>query len=505
MTLNKKHLLFNISGLSIKQNGNYLFRFVISDKLKSLFNRFEFKKTYKQDFYILDIIKDIENIKSQYKQIKKVLLTDELSKDTKQELINKFLFDNLNKDYEISVMDINNNSTQNKIETIKDDLSNNNNILKNSAKDLLNSIGIDINSLDSNKKKNLINKIKQVQINLFNEVINLDNTPLKAKRKGVVNDITIDEPKIITINKAIEMYQKYYEDTSTTSSKNYFEKMNALEYFKTVVGSSTSVKALKKSDIDRFVYKYLQNKPKSNLPKYKTLDTEAIIKMIDNNNIKEDEKIKPNSINKYYQHINGFINYLFTDGLIDKNIAQVKISQELQNRDTLNKQDVLNIINYLKELDNKIYYQMFFVYLLTGLRSNELWQSDIIELDNILVFSVNGTKTKEAKRIIPIHNDLIDLGINKKWLDELKITFKNCRYITRKLNDEIKPFLNDKQTLYSTRHWFVTELLRNDISENIIDVLVGHSNKKNLNKSTYGRDAFTTKILKDVIKVLKLE
>ena len=110
MTLNKKHLLFNISGLSIKQNGNYLFRFVISDKLKSLFNRFEFKKTYKQDFYILDIIKDIENIKSQYKQIKKVLLTDELSKDTKQELINKFLFDNLNKDYEISVMDINNNS-----------------------------------------------------------------------------------------------------------------------------------------------------------------------------------------------------------------------------------------------------------------------------------------------------------------------------------------------------------------------------------------------------------
>ena len=40
-----------------------------------------------------------------------------------------------------------------------------------------------------------------------------------------------------------------------------------------------------------------------NLPKYKTLDTEAIIKMIDNNNIKKDEKIKPNSINKYYQHI----------------------------------------------------------------------------------------------------------------------------------------------------------------------------------------------------------
>ena len=44
MTLHKQHLISNTSGLSIKSNGNYLFRFVISSKLKSFFNRFEFKK-----------------------------------------------------------------------------------------------------------------------------------------------------------------------------------------------------------------------------------------------------------------------------------------------------------------------------------------------------------------------------------------------------------------------------------------------------------------------------
>ena len=505
MTLHKQHLISNTSGLSIKPNGNYLFRFVISDKLKSFFNRFEFKKTYKQDFYVLDIIKDVEHIKAQYKHIKKALLSNELSKDKKQELINKFLSDNLNKDYEVAVIDLNNDSIQNKISVTKNNLNNTvENVIKDTAKDLLSSIGLDINSLDKNKKKNLILKLKQVQINLFNQVIYLDNTPLKAKRKTISNDITIDEPKIISVNTAIEMYQKYYEDTASTSSKTYFEKINALEYFKAVVGSNTSVKALKKSDIDRFVHKYLQNKPKANLPKYKALDIATIIKMIDNNKIQEDEKIKPNSINKYYQHINGFINFLFTDGLIDKNIAQVKITQELQNRDTLNTQDVLNITNHLKESANKVYYKMFMVYLLTGLRSNELWQSDIIEVDNILAFNVSGTKTKEAKRVIPLHSALIDLEITKNWLDELKLTYNNCRYITRKLNDEIKPFLNDKQTLYSTRHWFVTELLRNDISDNIIDVLVGHSNQKNLNKSTYGRDAFTISILKDTVESLKI-
>jgi integrase len=504
MTLHKQHLISNTSGLSIKPNGNYLFRFVISDKLKSFFNRFEFKKTYKQDFYVLDIIKDIEHIKAQYKHIKKMLLSNELSKDKKQELINRFLADNLNKDYEFKVIDLNNDSIQNKISVTRDNLNNTEHYIKDTAKDLLSSIGLDINSLDKNKKKNLILKLKQVQIHLFNQVLYLDNTPTKAKRKTISNDITIDEPKIISVNTAIEMYQKYYEDTASTSSKTYFEKINALEYFKAVIGSQTSVKSLKKSDIDRFVYKYLQNKPKGKLPKYKDLDSKTIIKLIDNNEIKEDEKIKLNSVNKYYQHINGFINFLFTDGLIDKNIAQVKITQELQNKDTLNTQDVINITNHLKESTNQIHYQLFMVYLLTGLRSNELWQSDIIELDNILAFNVNGTKTKEAKRVIPIHSNLIDLNINKNWLDELKHTYNNCRYITRKLNDEIKPFLNDKQTLYSTRHWFVTELLRNDISENIIDVLVGHSDKKNLTKSTYGRDAFTIGILKDAVESLKL-
>ena len=162
MTLHKQHLISNTSGLSIKPNGNYLFRFVISDKLKSFFNRFEFKKTYKQDFYVLDIIKDVEQIKAQYKHIKKVLLSNELSKDKKQELINKFLSDNLNKDYEVNVIDVNNNTIQNKISITRDNLNNTENIIKDTAKDLLSSIGLDINSLDKNKKNSLILKLKQV-------------------------------------------------------------------------------------------------------------------------------------------------------------------------------------------------------------------------------------------------------------------------------------------------------------------------------------------------------
>ena len=154
MTLHKQHLISNTAGLSIKPNGNYLFRFVISDKLKSFFNRFEFKKTYKQDFYVLDIIKDVEQIKAQYKHIKKVLLSNELPKDKKQELINKFLSDNLNKDYEVAVIDLNNDSIQNKISVTKNNLNNTvENVIKDTAKDLLSSIGLDINSLDKNKKR----------------------------------------------------------------------------------------------------------------------------------------------------------------------------------------------------------------------------------------------------------------------------------------------------------------------------------------------------------------
>jgi hypothetical protein len=54
------------------------------------------------------------------------------------------------------------------------------------------------------------------------------------------------EPKIISVNIAMEMYQKYYEDTASTSPKTYFEKINALEYFKAVVGSLQALNHLKR-------------------------------------------------------------------------------------------------------------------------------------------------------------------------------------------------------------------------------------------------------------------
>ena len=46
------------------------------------------------------------------------------AKDKKQELINKFLSDNLNKDYEVAVIDLNNDSIQNKISVTKNNLNN---------------------------------------------------------------------------------------------------------------------------------------------------------------------------------------------------------------------------------------------------------------------------------------------------------------------------------------------------------------------------------------------
>ena len=137
----------------------------------------------------------------------------------------------------------------------------------------------------------------------------------------------------------------------------------------------------------------------------------------------------------------------------------------------------------------------------------ELWQSTIeTEIDtNIIYFNVEGTKTKESNRKIPMHSELIKLGISQDWLSTLKSSYKNNKYLSRKINTIIREVINNqKKTLYSARHFFTTELLKADVGKSKIDKLVGHSDKKDLTTNTYGRNAFTLEILKIEIEKINL-
>ena len=92
-------------GITQKNNGNYSFRFAISKRLQPYFNRVEFKKTYDitKHLNFKEILNNVNNIKFQYEVIKDKIFMRTLSDTEIQDLVNEFIVNNLNEDYECRI------------------------------------------------------------------------------------------------------------------------------------------------------------------------------------------------------------------------------------------------------------------------------------------------------------------------------------------------------------------------------------------------------------------
>ncbi|MGJ0310437.1 tyrosine-type recombinase/integrase [Aliarcobacter cryaerophilus] len=522
MSIKINQLVANTKGLSLKNSGNYLFRMRINRGLKRYFNRIEIKKTYKSEVNIFDVIKDIDIIQKQYEYIKRVVMSNIIDEKQIMALVEKYLIDNLNEDYEIRLSGGSGlvetsqddyfdkqtsiiNATAYLLSEAKENLVNaNDKSMEENAKELLNTIDVNYDTLEDTCKGNLLYLLKQHQVKLLEELLNRNKNPHVVKRiDKIETQKEKQKDKALIVEVAIKEYLDFYETSNTTTEKNLKEKINALNYFKDVVGAYRDVKELKSSDINTYVNKYLKNKPK----RFRNLTNQQIINLINEDKITED-KYSANTVNKHYQHICGFLNYLVNDDLIEKNIANVKVEQELENRDSFTEKDVVTLNKAL--MYNDTLFKLFNVYIYTGMRNSELWQSSIILLEDednnsILTFKVEGTKTSSSNRIIPLHKELIKIGINNEWLKDLKHNYKNYKYLSRQINTEIKKSIDDsdKKTLYSARHYFITKLMRASVNSDIINKLVGHNDKKNLNSSVYGRNAYDINILNSVINKIQ--
>ena len=214
-------------GISQKNNGNYLFRLSINKQLQSYFNRVEFKKTYDITKYLnlKDILNNVSEIKSQYESIKDKVYMKVLGNTEIQDLVDKFLTDNLNEDYEYRVNGSFSGSffcgiddTSNKTPTeqtisqlgmllfdYKEELTNvNSNSMYNIADELLQTINLNLNDIDEQSKKEFLYLLRQTNIAFMEEQI--------KRTKG--------------ISKAARINKKHIEETNqdTTSSKLSIEK-----------------------------------------------------------------------------------------------------------------------------------------------------------------------------------------------------------------------------------------------------------------------------------------
>ncbi len=245
-------------GITKKENGNYVFRLSINKRLQPYFQRVEFKKTYAITKYLnfKEILNNVNNIKLQYEFIREKVFMRVLSDTEIQSLVNEFLVNNLNEDYECRIngsfsgsfyCDYDERSSQtpkeqtiNHLELLiseaKEALTEiNNKSMINIANELLETLNINIDELDRNSRNEFIYSLKQANINFLEEQL--------KRTKGISKAVNISKVKKensttdkatssnLTIKQAIEDYLTYYKNNNSVTNTTMNEKEKALEYF----------------------------------------------------------------------------------------------------------------------------------------------------------------------------------------------------------------------------------------------------------------------------------
>jgi integrase len=272
----------------------------------------------------------------------------------------------------------------------------------------------------------------------------------------------------------------------------------------------------------------LQKLPKNRtkLPQYRDLDFHELVKL----NVVEKDRISRTTVNNNLGYVSSFMKWCVINGYVDINFFEgmrlKKLIRVRDERDRFEEKELKQIFqkqNYIEftevEKGKYEYYWCPLISLFSGMRLNEICS---LYLDNIIQSKGNHRekrwcfnileepdrpdkhlKTLSSRRIVPIHDTLIDLGfiefiellkkrhINRQRLfQELKLSegsyirnvsrFFNRRYLTK------LGLKTDRKTFHSLRHTVIDHLKQQGIDVSFINELVGHSSG-NIDLDRYGK------------------
>lgn len=217
------------------------------------------------------------------------------------------------------------------------------------------------------------------------------------------------------------------------------------------------------------------------------------------------------------------------DGL---RLGQKPITAPHEQRSRWSSNDLNTLFNFLyknvikkKSKHALTNYYVALISLYAGLRTSEACQlkvSSIKKVNDILIFEINNLdenttlKTLNAYRSIPIHSNLIKLGL-LEYINDRKNIGKSMLFDdlpTGDYNDWSKPIGsrfyrifkkiifkdNKKPTLYGLRHTFIDELQQQEVPEHIVAELSGHT-KKGITFGRYGK-RLNIELLKEKIELI---
>jgi integrase len=212
------------------------------------------------------------------------------------------------------------------------------------------------------------------------------------------------------------------------------------------------------------------------------------------------------TISKYVDTYIAFFDWAVKRRLtIENPFKSLRVKKPDGTREEFTKEQIEVMINELvtnKSGHIKKDYQKWgtLIAIYTGARLNEISQlslSDVRQKDDIWCFDLNEEgsnkrlKNRSSKRLIPIHQDLINFGF-LEYVDKLRSSQKDRvlyelsyqgkngfgRNLGRWVNDQFLVRLGFKTknlVLHSTRHTVLSYLLRADVEESVAKAISGHA------------------------------
>ena len=223
-------------------------------------------------------------------------------------------------------------------------------------------------------------------------------------------------------------------------------------------------------------------------------------------NIPSEDIISNSTQQKYLKIVKQLFSFMEDNGIISYNpCKRLIMPNDTQNkREPFSPKDMRILFHEFDKLDNKKY--IYYTLAYTGMRPSELWKCHIAQEEGIYYFDLTSDdielKTRQSRRKIPLHNRLLELGIQNK-LSSLQTEFKQ-ENISRYFNQTIIKVLpdNTNKIMYSFRHTVATELKRAEVNMDKVSELLGHSYENDsMTKSTYAA-GYTLKQLKEAIDCL---
>ena len=272
---------------------------------------------------------------------------------------------------------------------------------------------------------------------------------------------------------------------------------------------------------------------RSKIQQYRNLDFHEQVSL----NVDEKDRISTTTVNNILGYVSSFMKWSRINGFVEVNFFEgMKLKKQIRQRDERDRfteKEIKKIFqkhNYIEftEVENHKYsnYWTPLISVFSGMRLNEICS---LYLDNIIQDKVNGRKkiwcfnileepdrpdkhlkTLSSKRVVPIHDTLIDLGFiefvellkkrhtnRQRLFQELKYGegsyIRNVSYFFNKKYLPLLGLKTDKKNFHSIRHTVVDHLKQKLVDISFINELVGHHHG-NIDLDRYGK-GFTTDII----------